>query len=411
MRAEGKPFRREGFPAAVAPVVFLLLATLSQTGMSLSQQGVAVVAVYVRQTFHLSLSEMGSLVSATSLGVFVGMTASGILVDKKGPRWLLAWGALFVALAAWSLSMIHGYLPMLGGLFFLGAGLSTMPSAGTRSVFDAFAGRQRGMVMGIRQTGVPLGSALSAALIPLTVSTLLLPGIWRAMGLVVALTGFIFVAVMAPWPPAPGPKPAPSAARPGLGELGGMVGPAAAAILMVAGQYSVLTFLIPDLHTRLHWSLELAGLSLALVQIGGGAARIGLGWVSDKMGGRRSPMIRATALAGAIGAALLAWLPVSIPGLLWIPVLLVLGVGTVGWNGLTLTWAGERVPGRRAGQAMSWTASAVFLGSAVYPPLFGKLVDATHEFRWAWSGLAVLLVVAFFVVYAVERRPAPVDLG
>lgn len=392
-------------------MVFLLLATLSQTGMSLSQQGVAVVAVYVRQSFHLSLSEMGSLVSATSLGVFVGMTASGMLVDRKGPRWLLAWGASFVAVAAWALSEIHGYLPMLGGLFFLGAGLSTMPSAGTRAVFDAFAGRQRGMVMGIRQTGVPLGSALSAALIPLTISSLLLPGIWRAMGVLVAVTGFIFVAVMSSWSSAPGALRVPRGPAHGLAELRGMLGPAAAAILLVAGQYSVLTFLIPDLHTRLHWSLELAGLSLALVQVGGGAARIGLGWVSDKMGGRRSPMIRLTALAGALGAALLAWLPISVPGLIWIPVLLVLGAGTVGWNGLTLTWAGERVPGTRAGQAMSWTASVVFLGSAIYPPLFGKLVDATHEFRWAWSGLAVLLLVAFFVVSAVERQVSRRDPG
>jgi MFS family permease len=380
-----------------SPWLLLALATLSQTGMSVAQQGVAVLAVFVRHLLHLSLAEMGLLVSAMSLGVVVGQLIAGLLVDERGPRWVLMWATVSACLVAVGLSRVTQLDGWLSGLFVMGVMLAGVPSAGTRAMFQAFPAPRRGLVMGIRQTGVPLGSALAAATLPLLVALVGLNRVWWVLAGLLLVTGGAFVLAMPPWPRRARPLGAvqPTSLRPALG-------PMAVALMLVAGQYSALTFAIPDLEIRQGWTVAAAGLALALVQVGGGMGRIGMGWVSDRLG-RRAPVIVVLALLAALMSLAMALLPrAASPGIL-VPLLWLLGVGGVGWNGLTLTWAGERVGEARAGRAMSWTGSAAFLGSAVYPPLFGAVVDATGHFRTAWMLLAGWLLLGAVVVWWVDQ--------
>ena len=69
-------------------------------------------------------------------------------------------------------------------------------------------------------------------------------------------------------------------------------------------------------------------------------------------------------------------------------------MGAVGWNALTMTWAGESVLPQNSGFAMSSIGTAAFLGSAIFPPLFGAFVDATHNFIAGWALLGVILAIA-----------------
>jgi MFS family permease len=395
-------WRREGFPGRTAPWILLALATLSQAGASLSQQGVAVLAVFFRADFHLSFSAMGGLVSATSLGMVAGLTVSGLLVDRVGPRWLLLGGGAWALAAATAVAAARSYEPLVLALFVMGIGLGAMPSAGTRAVFDAFRGRARGLVMGIRQTGVPIGAAVAAVAIPLEVAGLGTGGMFIAIGVLVLVTAWAFSGAVPPFE-----APTGSLAKPGgLGWLRPARGPMLVGMMLVAAQYSVLTFTITDLHTRHGWPLAAAGLGLALVQVGGGVGRIGLGWWSDRLGQRRAPVIVFAAVVGALSAVMFGWAPAGTPAVLLAALMIPLGVGAVGWNALVLTWAGERVPASGAGQAMSWTGSAVFLGSSVYPPLFGWLLDRTGHYSLAFSTLGLWILMAAGLVLWVERRGA-----
>ena len=378
------------------------LATLSQAGVSLSQQGVAVLAVFFRAALHLSFSQMGTLVSAMSLGMMVGLTVAGVLVDRVGPRWLLGVGGAWSLIAGLGVSRAHGYGLLLALLFVMGIGLGGIPSAGTRAVFDAFVARARGVVMGIRQTGVPIGAAAAAVLIPLWVPGWGTGGVFVAIALVVLVSAWSFGLVIRRRARAP----APAARLPGMRWLAPALGPMAVGMMLVAAQYSVLTFTIAALATRHGWTLPAAGLGLAVVQVGGGAGRIGLGWWSDRRGGQRPGIILVAAAVGAAAALAFGWAPPSTPDALLLAVLLPLGVGAVGWNALVLTWSGERVPAWGAGQAMSWTGSAIFLGSALYPPAFGWVLDHTGHFAWAFSALAIWMILAGVLVVAVRRRDA-----
>lgn len=396
-------FDPQGFKSPLGPVAFLAVATLSQTGAALIQQGVAVLAVYFRLTLHLNLTQMGTLVSAISLGMITGLLIGGSFVDRKGPRWLLFWGSLWAVFWALVMSTLRGYPSLLGGLFFLGVGLAAVPSAGNRAIFEMFSGHQRGTVMGIRQTGVPVGAALAAALLPGMVMLWGLSGVFKVLALIIGITGMAFLLAI------PGRLHRAEQERPRQSwrELAPALGPMTITVLLVAGQYSSLVFSMTDLHVVYGWSLATAGLGLAVLQVGGGLGRIGLGWWSDHIGGRRAPAIAIATITGSIMALVVAWMPPDVSYFVMLPVLLLLGFGTVGWNSLALTWAGERVPAHRAGQAMSLGGATVFLGSTIYPPVFGWVVDTTHQFSVAWTGLSALLLIALIVVWVVdghERR-------
>jgi len=400
------PFNPEDFPGRVGPLPFLAVATLSQTGMSFVQQGIVVMGVYFAVQFHLTLAQMGLVTTALSLGVTTSMVFMGVIADRVGPRPLLFWGAM--GMAAFSLSLIgaSGFLALLVLLYLLGVMLAIAPAAGTKAVFTAFRDRPRGMVMGIRQTGVPLGALLAASLLPRLVHRGIHATFW-VFAIELLVVGWLFSGVMRQKEPA---TVAATRRRRLSREVVGQVWrPALVGVLLVSGQYILLGFSLSDLHRVHHLSLVIAGLVLAAAQLGGGMSRIVSGFVSDRIGGRRAPVIVTLAFL----AALMAWAVALVPGTasLWVlaPVWFLFGCGATGWNALTLTWAGESVPVEHSGFAMSGTGTAVFFGSAIFPPLFGGLVDATGRFDIGWILLGALLAVGGLLTWRFSRRPIPLS--
>lgn len=364
---------------------------MSQTGMSFVQQGLVVLGTFLAISLHLTLTELGFITSALSLGVMASMVFAGMAVDRFGPRIILFWGALLMSLFAALLRWAHGYEVLLVVLFLVGVGLAIVPSAGTKAVFTAFAGRPRGLVMGIRQTGVPLGAALAAWLLPALAPRWGLDPLYVVFAVELLVLGWALAVVILPRA-----RSQDRAAPPGLQRqhLGRLWRPVTIAFLMVSGQYILLTYTISYLHRTQEMSLAVAGLVLAVGQVGGGTGRILLGQLSDRLGGKRAPVIGGAAVLGALVAVVAGFLPVGTPVGMVMVVWFFFGAGVVGWNALCLTWAGESVPSEHSGFAMSFTGTVVFLGSAIFPPLFGHIVDATHHYRVGWELLAVVLGIA-----------------
>ncbi|MBX5465902.1 MAG: MFS transporter [Firmicutes bacterium] len=392
--AEQSVFAREGFPSPVGPIPFLGLAVLSQTASSLVQQGVPVLGAFLQARFHLSLAGMGMTVSASTLGMMVSFAVAGSLADRLGPRRLLFWGSLGTAMAALAAAQANTLPALVVTLFLVGGTLATVPSAGMKAVFSAFAGRARGLPMGIRQTGVPVGAALAAFFLPTIVGGVGWHRLFETFAAVLLVVGVGFSRVIPPGGEAP-----PSGVRSRRLPWAPLVAPMVVALLMAAGQYDVLTFSIPDLVRHGGLSLAQAGTVLAAAQIGGGVARIGFGWWSDRMGGNRPRMMLVCAGLGTLGALGAAVLPGRLPvwglGGVWFA----LGMGAVGWNALLATWSAERVDPSHAGFAMSATATTVFIGAALNPPLFGAVVDHWHHFYWGWLTLAAILAAAGAVLW------------
>lgn len=182
-----------------------------------------------------------------------------------------------------------------------------------------------------------------------------------------------------------------------------MLIPALCGFLLAWGQYTLLTYTIPMLRGD-GVSLAFAGGLLAVAQVGGAAARLLLGAISDRMGGQRERTMLGITLVGVCLAIVLAFLPRHVP-LIWLAALwLALGTAFVGWNALALTWAGERVSEAHAGSAIGIETSAILSGATVSAPLFGAIVEAAGSYQTAWFTLAAVLGVAAVLLWTQTHR-------
>lgn len=396
-------FARTGFPARIHPVSYLAIALLSQTGMSFVQQGLVVAATFFAVAYGLTLGQMGLITSALSLGLMCSYAVSGMLADRVGPRRLLAVGASLMAAVSLVLTVVKTYDLLLLILFLLGASLAVAPSSGTKAIFTAFADRPRGLVMGIRQTGVPLGAALSAWLLPVIVPRIGLTATYVVFAVELLCTGWLFSYVM---PTQPKRSTAFTRSRLAGPYWRTLSRPVLVSFLMVSGQYILLTYSIIELHTVHGVSLLWSGLILAGSQLAGGASRVALGHWSDATGGKRPAFLALAALIATTSTMVIAFLPVHTPVWALFLVWACLGAGAIGWNALALTWSGESVPANFSGFAIGINGSVVFLGSAIFAPLFGFVVDATHQYADGWMMLAAILLIAALLSWRAARIEA-----
>ena len=141
-----------------------------------------------------------------------------------------------------------------------------------------FPPRRRGVAMGIRQTGVPLGGVLAATLAPLAAAT----WGWRYAYLlagVMALVGVALIAVSY-FDPA---RPPSAAAEPAM-SMGTMARDRRLWLIAVVyngqivAQYAVTVYFVLFLHEAIGLTLMAAASMLALVNVAAIAARIGWGW-------------------------------------------------------------------------------------------------------------------------------------
>jgi len=398
-------FAREGFPVRIGPVGFLAIALVSESVGAFGLFAVAVLDVYLAGRFHLSLTGMGITVAATSLGVAFGLASAGPLSDRWGPRRVLAAGTVAAAGCAALLGALGTFHLFVALLVPYGAALASIPASGMKAVFAAFAGRPRGLPMGIRQGGTPVGAALAALVLPVAASAMGLATLFRLVALVLLAAGGAFVwvipaglAIPAVRLEAGGSHPESPAQR---GLLRAIAWPLAIAFLLSAGQYDIAAFTLPDLGTRM--GLTAAGAVLAAAQVGCGVGRVGFGLWSDRTGGNRPRVIWRVTLLGVVAAVVAAaGPPLGATG--WAAVWFVFGLGAMGWNSLGTLWAAEAVDPGRAGAAMSAVATVVMAGATLHPPLFGAVAGA-GGFRDAWAMLALDLAIAC-TLCSLAARPA-----
>ena len=376
-------------------IPFLLFATVAQVGASTIQQGIAVLSFAFRSYLGLSLPQSGGLVSATSLGVVIAMLAGGRAIDRYGPRPVLILTACLAPLAALVLTFSHGYLMVLFALTLVGLTLGAVPIGGARAIFFRFTGPRRGTAMGIRQTGVPIGAALAAALLPAFAVAHGPFTPWLFLSLVAAVFGLSFALQV--------PKLPPQTAAP-LSPLGRdllrLVIPSLLAFCLAAGQYGLLTYTV-EAEARTV-GLVGAGALLAAAQVGGVVGRVAFGAISDRFG-NRAVVIALSAIVGAAGLLLAARLGPSVPYVLRLALYFVTGMGAIGWNALLLTWAGERVAPDHAARALGLIGASVFAGSIAFPPLIGE-VARLGGFAVAWESLAGMIALAAAAALLAARK-------
>jgi MFS family permease len=134
---------------------------------------------------------MGLLLSAFLWAYALAQLPVGGLIDRYGPRKLLAIGLFFWSLAQAAGGLVNGFGVFVAARFALGVGEAPLFPGGARVVRDWFGIRERGFATGLCQSAGTLGNFIAVPLLTFLMLTLS----WRWMFVIVGSAGIVLALV------------------------------------------------------------------------------------------------------------------------------------------------------------------------------------------------------------------------
>ncbi|WP_312888879.1 MFS transporter [Nonomuraea rhodomycinica] len=411
---------RLGAPARYRWVV-LGVATFTQAASGFFVQGIGAMGVLLQRDLRVGAAELGLLLSAAQLVPLAGLLVAGELLDRYDERWVVGIGACVVAVSLGVGSVAPGYGSLLLVLLVVGAGYSTVQPGGSKSVASWFDASQRGLAMGVRQAGLPLGGVVAAAVLPALAAASGRRASLVAGGLV-ALVGAVAFMGLYRRPPVPdvpeaggsrGGEPRASGGGEQRASRGGeqraspgsrlrmLREPAMVRILLsgaclvsVHSGIGVLTVL--HLHEAAAVEAGAAAPAFVAVQGAGVAGRVCLAAWSDRVRSGRYVSVLVCMVAVTAGmVALMTPLgrsPVAACALfVW------LGFFGIGWYGPWVAHLAESAPPGRTGFALGLAMAVTQVAVILAPPALGLLRDVTGGFGAAWGLLSAVTAAAVAV--------------
>ena len=387
--------------------VVLAVGTAAQAAVSASWFAIAILAPDIRSEFDLSLTEIGVVLAAFTIGMTPTLLPWGLLADRIGERVVLPVGLGLSACALACVGIAPGYAALVVLLAAAGALSASVNAASGRAVMHWFAPGERGLALGIRQANVPIGGLLAALLLPALAAAVGLGWTFAALGAVCfagAVAGAVFLR-----DPAGGIAPrvrgtsSVTLRRPALWRISWGSG------LIIVGQTATMSFTVLFLHEARGFSIGSAALVLAASQLLGGVLRVVAGGWSDRLGSRIVPLCR-LALGVTVGLVIVA-LVADAPSWVLVPVLVLAGAIGLSWNGLSFVAAAEVAGAGASGAALGFQQTVLGIAGIAAPILIAALVSAASwQIAFLVAGLFPLLGWALMHPLA-GRRPATPELS
>jgi len=390
-----------------APSLAFLVGTLlaAQTLGTVATMMLPAAAPKVAETYGFSASLIGYQISLLAAFMLVALTLGSHLSAR--------WGACRVTqialalLAAGCLAAILPHAAFVFGsaiAFGLGYGLLAPPASQLLARFAPPASRN--LVFSVKQTGVPLGGILAAAVTP--VIAVRFGWQWALAGDALALCALIALLqrARAGWDDDRDP-----AARLAVKPLAGIAliwKQPALRLLSISGgcfvivQVCLQTFTVVLFVEQLDIGLILAGAVLTASQVGGVFGRLFWGWLADVT---RNCFSVLTVLAGVMLASCLLVLAVT-PG--WplaaaCALFFVLGSTASGWNGAFLAEVARLTPSREIPLATGGSLFYVNVGKMIGPIAFTSAYFWLDSYSLVFGLLALPAVVGLASVFGAHH--------
>jgi len=367
----------------------LTAGTLAQASFSATSVGLPALSPTLKSEYGLSLTQTGVVLAAVGIGMLFTLLPWGLVADRVDERWVIATGLTGAAVLLAVASTTDSFAAVTGTLIGVGALGASVNAASGRAIMAWFPSTELGLALGIRQTAIPIGGAVGAAVLPVLGSSggtrvaFIFLGAACLTGAVVAAT---FIRGGAGGEPEVGDVTQPVHDR-FMWLLGSGTG------LFLLAQIGITGFVVLFLHEERGLSKEAAGAVLAGIYVLAVAARIGSGTISDRLGSRLGPL-RKIGIALALFTASVA-AAVGAPLGLLVPLFVVAGVLSMSWNGLAYAAAAEAAGPARTGAALGFQQTLLGVVVAGAPPVVAAV--AAHSWRAAFflaaAGPAVGVVI------------------
>lgn len=363
----------------------------------------AVLAADLIAEFDVDRWQIGALVTAMSLGGAVISPRVGTIADAMGAKRSTTTTIALATAALVGLAIAPKYWVIVVAALVGGIAQAMANPATNKLIALHIAPGRRGVITGIKQSGVTAASALGGALLP---PVAILAG-WRwAVGLFALLATLAGVlSLFVPPDPASETDDSERAALPldpyifRLAAYGFILGGAGTAIFTFLPLYAV---------ESLGLGAAAAGLAVAVTGIAGVIGRILWGRFAEIRFGTWRSLEYIAVLAASAAAVLVA--AASFPWLVWVAAILT-GFSASAWNSVGMLAVIETVTPSQAGRASGVVLLGFLGGLGIGAPAFGYSIDRLGTYGPGWTAVGVSflfgLVVMRFRVTVKPSAPRP----
>jgi MFS family permease len=393
--------------AASRSLILPVTATFAvQALISVAVYCAPVMAPVVGPALGVPPASVGYYVAVVFIGSMLGSVTGSGWVARLGP---IRVSQLGLALCLGGLALgACGFIPLvlLGGLF-IGLGYGPTSPASSHILAHASPPRLISIVFSLKQTGVPVGSAIAGAVVPV----LVLAAGWRAAAVAIGVACLALAFAIEPtrirFDRKRDPRTRISLAsmfepfgllkNPRLAEM------AVASFIYGAVQITLVTYLVTFLTETFAMSLVLAGMVMAVSQVASMIGRIAWGVVADRLLTRRT-MLGLLGIGMGISAFVTIAVSAACPVWLLFAFAAVFGATAVGWNGVFLAEVARLAPKEKISEATGACLFFTFLGLVCSPPLFNLVLSINEGYAVAYAIFGVPALLIGTRLLAVRRK-------
>lgn len=337
------------------------------------------------------------------VGISYGCAATAGLISGN---FIARYGAIrtsqvCLCLCALGMSMAASGVPLLVGLsaLVIGFGYGPATPASSHILARLTPPSSVNLVFSIKQTGVPLGSALAGAVAP----SLALSFGWQTACLVVGGCAFALAIFIQPFRERldetrdlarkPFAFRQSAAVLAQIWRLKAIRRLAATSLAFSGMQACASTFLVVYLHDRVALPIVTAGLMLSVMHAGGVIGRIVWGITADRTG-KPIAVLGGLGFAMSVCAGLVAAFGADWPTAVIALVVFAYGGTAIAWNGVYLAQVARLAPTGKAGEITGGTGFFTFGGVLIVPSIFSAILSMTDSYAVAFGIAAAATFVA-----------------
>ena len=351
---------------------------------------------FIKIGFLLNEASVGLITSAVFIGSMSVSFLSGLIVDSLGPHRTLKISYGVLAIGSILAYFSESYLLLIGAYYLIGAGYGMVTPATNSTIMDHFFPRHASP-MGIKQSGVPIGTILAALALPLLALHYSLRIAFLFLFFVTAIIAVLLRGEKRGSSEKMSRDKTKGTIKMVLKDRRILVISAITAFLSW-GQQSVFTYFVLYV-TSMNYEVLVAEVLFIVLLLGSVLGRIL--WPSLTLrlfGGHR---LRNYTLITALAGGMLFLFPNAGTSIYAISAMAVaIGFTAVAWNSNYVTLISEIAPKGSVGTYSGTSMTIISLGSIVGTPLSGYLVDATGgEFSIMWMFLGSVLMIVALILF------------